>query len=196
VRVLNRSGYTFLGPAIATLVLWETIGLTSLNADSLEDGTGAGVWRIGDLKRVPVGDSTAVKTLIVRINDSTNVATLSLEFDPRYFHAMGWEILTSQGARIDTTRRVQRPGTSLVYYRTSLSIGFKDATTDASKQAFFSRNGLTVLGVTTSQQFFVSFADPGPGIDRYDALVAKLRADPSIRFVVDVCHSGCIITVP
>jgi len=203
VRLLNKSAYTIKTPALATLapsarVVLDPSGqpgskIIPQNADSLRPGTGEWVWLVGTTGNVPINDSTAAKTISIRLDSPVTTGLVAFTMDAIQVTSMGWTLLTSNRAAIDTTKRVQRPGTNMIMYRTALMLRFKEGVTDQDKQTFFSQNGLTVLGVTPSQLFYVAFSDPGTSIGAYDAIQDSLRAHPAVKLVLEAYHSGGIV---
>jgi len=54
------------------------------------------------------------------------------------------------------------------------------------KAAFFARNGLQVLGVTRSGQFFVRMPDPGSTLQSFYDALDRLEADPSVLLAAPI----------
>jgi len=92
-----------------------------------------------------------------------------------------WPLLIDSLPRLDTTRRVQLPSGRWLY-RANLTLRFKESVSDSAKLVFFSRHGMTVVGVTRSGKFFVGIPDPGPTLDSLMARLQRLRTEPEIRF--------------
>src|SRR5439155_23923434 len=74
-------------------------------------------------------------------------------------------------------------------YRANLTLRFKESVSDSAKIGFFSRHGMTVVGVTRSGRFFVNIPDPGPTLDSLMGRLQRLRAEPEIRFVASLDFS-------
>ena len=99
-----------------------------------------------------------------------------------------WPLLIDSLPRLDTTRRVQLPSGRWLY-RANLTLRFKESVSDSAKIGFFSRHGMTVVGVTRSGRFFVNIPDPGPTLDSLMGRLQGLRAEPEIRFVASLDFS-------
>jgi hypothetical protein len=104
--------------------------------------------------------------------------------------AGGWPLLSTSFPPVDATKTIQRPGTSIVMFRTAAAIRFVDGLSDIAKQGFFTGNFLAVLGVTSTELFFVSFSDPGTSITEYDARLNLLRSKPEVLRVMPVYAAG------
>lgn len=203
VRLLNTSSYTIQSPATTVLPPGGRLVLAPAgqpataiipqNADSVRAGTGEWVWLVGSSGTVAVGDSTAARTLVIRLDSPVTSGQVTFTMEAPQLTPAGWLLLTSNSPGIDTTKQVQRPGTDMIMYRTSLMLRFQDGLSDQQKQAILTANGLTVLGVTVSGLFYVSFADPGPSITAFDAFVDSLNATPGIWHVLPVYRSGGIL---
>ena len=99
-----------------------------------------------------------------------------------------WPLLIDSLPRLDATRRVQLPSGRWLY-RANLTLRFKESVSDSAKIGFFSRHGMTVVGVTRSGRFFVNIPDPGPTLDSLMGRLQRLRAEPEIRFVASLDFS-------
>lgn len=200
VRLLNKSAYTIKTPALATLSPSARFVLAPSgqpgskiipqNADSVRPGTGEWVWLVGTTGNVPINDSTPSRTITIRLDSPVTTGLVAFTMDAIQVTSMGWTLLTENRANIDTTKTIQRPGTDMVMYRTALTLSFNEGVTDVAKQAFFAQYSLTVLGVDTFGEFYVSFADPGTNINTFDALKDSLRSHPSIKYVLELYRSG------
>jgi len=203
VRLLNQSGYTIQSPATVVLsplgrVVINPAGqpaskLVPQNADSVRAGTGEWIWLTGAAGTVGIGDSTAARTMVIRLDSPVTTGQVAFTMEATQLTSMGWVLLTSNSPNIDTTKLIERPGTDMVLYRTTLMLRFEDGVSDDVKQSFFTQNGLTVLGVTTSRFFYVTFDDPGTSIAAFDAVQESLRASSLVRLVLEAFHSGGII---
>src|SRR5437879_10222430 len=89
-------------------------------------------------------------------------------------------LLIDSFPKLDTTRRLQLPSGRWLY-RANITLRFKESVSDSAKLAFFSRHGMTVVGVTRSGKFFVGIPDPGPTVDSLMGRLQRLSAEPSIR---------------
>jgi len=99
-----------------------------------------------------------------------------------------WPLLVDTPPQLDTARLVQLPsGRSL--YRANVQLRFKDGVSDSAKVAFFSRHGMTVVGVTRSRHFFVGIPDPGPSLVSLDSLLDQLNAEPEILVATSLYFS-------
>jgi hypothetical protein len=203
VRLLNASDYTIQTPAALVLapggrVVLNPAGepgskLLPQNADSVRAGTGEWVWLVGAGAAVPVGDSTAVRTLVIRLDSPVTRGGVAFTPEAVQVTAAGWVLLTSTSPAIDTTKVVQQPGTSMEMYRTALIIGFDPSLSDQVKGAFFVEHGLTVLGVTSFGWYYVSFPDPGQSFQAYDGIMDSLRSVSGVRFVLSIFHQRGVI---
>ncbi len=99
-----------------------------------------------------------------------------------------WPLLIDSFPRLDTTRRVQLPSGRWLY-RANITLRFKESVSDSAKREFFSRHGMTVVGVTRSGRFFVGIPDPGPTLDSLMGRLQRLRAEPKIRFAASLDFS-------
>src|SRR5437867_1135615 len=99
-----------------------------------------------------------------------------------------WPLLIDSFPNLDTTRRVQLPSGRWLY-RADIALRFKESVSDSAKIRFFSRHGMTVVGVTRSGKFFVSIRDPGPMLDSLMDRLQRLRAEPEIRFAASLNFS-------
>ena len=99
-----------------------------------------------------------------------------------------WPLLIDSFPRLDTTRRVQLPSGRWLY-RANITLRFKESVSDSAKREFFSRHGMTVVGVTRSGRFFVGIPDPGPTLDSLMGRLQLLRTEPEIRFAASLDFS-------
>ena len=99
-----------------------------------------------------------------------------------------WPLLIDSFPKLDTTRRVQLPSGRWLY-RANITLRFKENVPDSAKIRFFSRHGMTVVGVTRSGRFFVGIPDPGPTLDSLMGRLQRLRAEPEIRFAASLSFS-------
>lgn len=90
-----------------------------------------------------------------------------------------WPLLTNTFPQLDTSRLVSLPSGRYLY-RANITLRFLDAVADTSKVAFFSRHGMTVVGVTRSGRFFVGIPDPGPPVDSLFAVLQRLNDESEI----------------
>ena len=198
VRLLNASGHTTQLPAQTVLAPGDRVVLaptgqpgTKLipqNADSVRAGTGAWVWLVGAAGLLPVNDSTAARTLVIRLDSPVTTGAIVLTMDGVQYATGGpWILLTSTLPTLDTTRLILRGGTE--YFRTEVALRFRNTVSDTEKQAFFVRLGLEVIGVTVAEQFFVRFSDPGTSLPAFDAAVASLRDEPEVASVSVLARS-------
>ncbi len=198
VRLLNLTGNAIESPATLVLapedrVILAPVGgdpnkLTPQNQDSLRGASW--VWLVGTSGTVAAGDSTAVRTLVVRLASPMKSAQMTFGVEVQQLTTGGWPLLINSLPLWDPTKTVARPGTNVVYFRTSASLIFNDGVSDAAKQAFFAAQGLTVLGVHLPGVFHVSFEDPGPSLEAWEAKLQALRASPEIRVVLPNWVSG------
>jgi len=203
VRLLNSTGYAIKSDARLAVERTEryaedsTGDITSKvipqNGDSVRGEARGWIWRFRTPGGLPVGDSTAARTIAIRIEPPISVVAVSFRTYAVHVTSMGWTLLTWQAANIDTTKLVQRPGTRMVMYRTTFMLRFRDGVSDAAKQALFTEKRLRVLGVTASGLFYVNSPDPGPSIEAYDALQQSLRDHPSVRLVLEAYHADALI---
>jgi hypothetical protein len=75
-------------------------------------------------------------------------------------------------------------------FRVNASITFNAGVSDAAKSAYFARNSLTVLGVTSVGRFFVRFADPGSTLMALNARLSQLQNQPEVLRVVILYRTG------
>ena len=167
--------------------------VTPLNADNVILDSGEWVWHFRAPRGIRVGDSTGIRTLMIRIDSPVASTVVSFRTYAVHVTSTGWTLLTWNTAWIDTTKLVQRPGTHMIMYRTAFMLRFKDGVSDSAKQVLFREKKLVVQGVEPSGVFHVAFADPGPSIEVYDRFKADLRAHPAIKSVVELYHSGGFI---
>ena len=99
-----------------------------------------------------------------------------------------WPLLIDSFPKLDTTRRVQLPSGRWLY-RANITLRFKESVSNSAKLAFFSRHGMTVVGVTRSGKFFVSIPDPGPTLDSLTGRLQRLSTEPEIRFAASLNFS-------
>src|SRR5437867_4263371 len=99
-----------------------------------------------------------------------------------------WPLLVDSFPKLDTTRRVQLPSGRWLY-RANITLRFNASVSDSAKFGFFSRHGMTVVGVTRSGQFFVGIPDPGPTLDSLMGRLQRLRTEPEIRFAASLNFS-------
>jgi hypothetical protein len=135
-------------------------------------------------------DSTSVRTISVRLESPVSSAALSFVTEASMTTPMGWSYLASSMPRLDTTKLIARPGTSLVAYRTAAILRFVQGISDQAKQTFFSQNGLSVIGVQDDGTFYVSFSDPGQSIEAFDAIINGLRSKPELMVALEIYRTG------
>jgi hypothetical protein len=127
--------------------------------------------------------------LIVALGSTSARAQDSLR---RTQYSHGWPLITIEFPVFDSTKLIRRPGTNVVMFRTAATLEFVEGVSDPAKRAFFARNRMTVLGVTSSEVFFVTIRDPGTTIAAFDAYFDRLRTRPEILRALPVYQSGII----
>jgi hypothetical protein len=200
IRLLNQTGYPVQMPATLVLNPASRVVLAPLdqpiskivpqNQDSIRSGPGEWVWLVGSSGTIQLSDSTPARTVSIRLESSVTSAAVTFTSEATMLTGAGWPLLTTAFPPVDATKMIQRPATSISMFRTAAALRFVDGISDAAKQSFFSQNGLTVLGVTVSDLFFVSFADPGTSIAAFDSILNVLRSKPEILRVLPVYASG------
>lgn len=200
IRLLNRTAYSVKLPGSVVLPLDGRIVLApsgepstrivSQNPDSTRSPSNESVWLVGATGTVPIGDSTPSRTLSIRLESPVSSGLVSFQMEATLLTAAGWTLLSGSFPELDATKLIQRPGSASEIFRTDAGLRFVDGTSDATKQAFFAQNALTVLGVTSDGLFFVRFADPGLSIVAFDAYLDALRAQPEVKRVLTLFRSG------
>jgi hypothetical protein len=119
--------------------------------------------------------------------DAGHPAPRERRLEPLPGQGTNWPLLTNSVPPLDTTRVVRHPTDSaVVYFRTDIALRFKAGVPDSVKAAFFARNGLQVLGVTRSGQFFVRMPDPGSTLQSFYDALDRLEADPSVLLAAPI----------
>lgn len=97
-----------------------------------------------------------------------------------------WPSLVDRLPPLDATRLVATTDSSLVFFRTDVTLRFRAGVPDSAKAAFFARNGLQVLGVTPSGRFFVRMPDPGPVLQNFYDALDRLEAEAEVGLVAPI----------
>jgi hypothetical protein len=198
LRVLNRGNDPMLEPVrvIYTPGAVEVIGSGSPGdvsahvGDSLFAGGGL-LWRVGTTHTIAVGDSTAAKTIYLRLEHPTADAKV----------ALGVEAMVQDTARPPVPDAENLPGDStetlkiLVadrpysFYRRIFEIQFHDSTSGSTIFAVLSRYSAEIVGGHPSARpytrgvYYIRVPSPGPStLTGLDSLVAEMNAEPGIAF--------------
>jgi microcompartment protein CcmK/EutM len=201
IRLLNASNYTIESPATVVLppdgrVVLDPAGqppstIIPQNADSVRAGSGEWVWLVGSAGTVLVNDSTAARTLVIRLDTPVTTGQVTVTMEAVQTTAQGWTLVTDNIPAPDTTKLLARPGAQIVFYRTDALIEFESGVSDSAKVAFFAQAGIQVLGVTAPPElFYVRIPDPGTSITVFDAYFDQLNAMPEVLLAVKVEKSG------
>jgi hypothetical protein len=149
---------------------------------------------IGAMATTAVAQQPAPPTrpfpVAIRLESAVSSALVTFSMEGVQTTPQGWPIITNEFPAFDATKLVQRPGTDVVMFRTGAILQFLPGVTVTAKQTFFSQNGMTVLGVGSSGEYFVTIPDPGTSITEYDAYFGILRAKPEILRVLPGFYRG------
>ncbi|MGH2608343.1 MAG: S8 family serine peptidase, partial [Tepidiformaceae bacterium] len=119
--------------------------------------------------------------------ESGSVPRLVLTIGPRSGPpGATWPVLTNTYPDLDTSRVVKLPDDTFLVYRTDITLRFKAGISDSAKAAFFSRDEMTVLGVTQAGMFFVRIPDPGASAENFFQALEQLRREPEILLVASI----------
>ncbi len=193
LRVRNRSTVAQPSPVRITLPLTGVRVLTpngtpattvaATNADStLADGSK--LWRFGATGQLAAGDSTVVKTLTFTVQAPTTKVQLTFQTPADTSRPAIPNAPLPVGSQSKT---VLAPGSGIngEYYRTVFYVKFRSGTSGVTIRDVFTRYQATIIGgVQAIENYAISVPDPGPTWAAYSDLRNRLRAEPSVEYVV------------
>jgi hypothetical protein len=158
--------------------------------DSTRPGTNESVWLVGSTGNIVVDDSTAPRTLSIRLESSLTSALATFTMEATQITSGGWVLLATDFPALDGTKLIQESPSSAEFYRINAGLRFEPGVSDAQKQAFFATHELSVLGVTSSGLFFVQFADPGISYTAFRAFLNSLESQSEVSRIVPLVRSA------
>jgi hypothetical protein len=197
VRLLNKSGQTLQMPVrlylpstgitVVAPVGTPASKVVPLTPDSVEAGGGK-IWFVGGTGTLAANDSTVQDTIRVNVQSPVTQARFSFRAQAAVFDTAPPPLPSDWIPPADSTFTVAEGSTrQALTYRTLLAVEFTPSASGSAIKSLLTRYSATVVGGILSPftrgSYVLQVPDPGPTAVAFQALVAQLRAEPSVQAV-------------